>query len=190
MSLDLKNNEKIWVLALVLFVITAVVALLLGLTNQLTADKIAERQELELTEARQAVMPDADAFTKVEGSFDETVSEVYAATKGGETVGYCVSVNPNGFGGPIGMVVGVSLDNTVEGVTITSLSETPGLGSKAQDEAFYGQYVGKQADSPLAVIKSGSPADNEIVAISGATITSAAVTNGVNTAVETAKSLK
>ena len=64
------------------------------------------------------------------------------------------------------------------------MNETPGLGAKAKDEAFINQYNSKLTDENLAVIKNGTPAENEIVAISGATITSSAVTKGVNTAIE------
>lgn len=190
MRIDLKNNEQIWVLAAVLFVITAVVALLLGFTNMATADKIAQITAKEQDEARAEVMPGAEEFVKADGSFDAPVNEVYEARKGGETAGWCVSVSPNGFGGAISMVVGVTPDLMVQGVSITSLSETPGLGSKAADDAFKSQFDGKPAASGLSVIKSGQPADNEIMAISGATITSRAVTDGVNAAVETVKALK
>ena len=95
----------------------------------------------------------------------------------GETVGYTATVKPNGYGGAITMIVGVSKDMTVTGVKITAMSETAGLGAKAQDEAFLEKYKGKKED--VSVVKGSAKADNQIVAISGATITTNAVTDGV-----------
>ena len=63
------------------------------------------------------------------------------------------------------------------------MSETPGLGAKSKDKAFIGQYKDKDAKE-LKVIKNGTPKDNEIVAIAGATITSDAVTRGVNQSIK------
>ncbi len=64
-------------------------------------------------------------------------------------------------------------------MVIPSISETPGLGMKAQEEDFYGQFENKKVDS-FTVVKSAPSADNEIEAISGSTITSKAMANGVN----------
>ena len=80
------------------------------------------------------------------------------------------------------MIIGVCKQATVTGVKITSLSETPGLGAKASNEEFTKQYYG--LEEGISVIKSGMPNGNEISAISGATITSKAVTEGVNAALK------
>ena len=80
-------------------------------------------------------------------------------------------------------MVGIKSDGTIVGINIGNMSETPGLGAKSKEESFYGQYVQKPA-TELSVVKGGAAGETEIQAISGATITSDAVTNGVNTAVE------
>lgn len=188
----MQKNENPIILAAILFAITAVVALLLALANTVTADKIAENAAKEQNEARIEVMPDATSFEKVEQTFeDSAVNEIYAAMNNAdELLGYCVSVSPNGFGGAIEMIVGVKTDASLTGLKIVSLSETPGLGSKAQEPKFKDQFNGKSVAEPIALIKSGTPKDNEVVAISGATITSHAVTSGVNAAAEAVKNLK
>ena len=87
-------------------------------------------------------------------------------------------------------MVGIVPDGTVSGIVVVSHSETAGLGAKAQDPAFYQKFTGKAADGGLAVIKSGEPEENEIVALSGATVTSKAVTKGVNAAAEAVNAIK
>lgn len=189
----MQNNEKPFVLAAILFVITAVVALLLACSNSITKDLIAQNTAKEQDEARRAVMTEAVSFEKEETEAVETeiVKEIYRALdESGETMGYCVSVAPNGFGGAIEMMVGVKTDETLTGITVISLSETPGLGSKAQTPDFQGQFTGKSVSEPLSVIKSGTAKEDEIAAISGATISSNAVTKGVNAAAEAVKRLQ
>ena len=109
---------------------------------------------------------------------DSTVKTVYRADSG-----YVVEVTPSGFGGEIDMVVGISADGTVTGVSIISMSETSGLGANATKEGFRAQYLGKTG--ALAVSKDGG----EIDALTGATITSRAVTRGVNSALTAASEL-
>lgn len=174
-------------LGLNLFAICAVAALLLGVTNQVTAPVIAERNVQANNESRQIVLPDANEFTQVSDSeyenIDGIVSEVYEGKNGSETVGYTVKVLPKGYGGAIELIVGISKDGTVSGINIGNMSETPGLGAKASDSSFKDQFAGKPA-SELILIKGSSSGENEISAISGATITSSAVTDGVNVAIE------
>lgn len=188
----MREKENIVTLAGVLFVITALVALLLSSVNMLTAGKIADNAKKELEEARMAVLQGADEFVDVayqpgEGSH---VKQVFQGKKDGETIGYCVNVAPNGFGGSIDMMVGIQTNGTVEAVKIVSMSETPGLGSKATDADFIDQFSGKETALPVQVIKSGTPKSNEIVAIAGATVTSRGVTEGVNEAVAVVNTLE
>lgn len=189
----MQKNEKPLVLAVILLVITAVVALLLACTDSLTREKIETNTAKEQNEARMAVMEDASEFEKLDAELDPDgiVTEIYEGkSASGETVGYCVSVKPNGFGGAIEMIVGVRSDESLTGIQIVSLSETPGLGSKAQEPKFKDQFNGKSVKEPLTVIKSGTAKDNEVMAISGATISSNAVTSGVNAAAAAVKNLK
>ena len=190
-----KKEGGIVQLVVVLGLITFVCALLLGFINSVTSARIAQNNENTRNEAMAAIIPAAENFETVDVSTDWTVpadksqppiSGVYAAQAGGQTIGYCVEVKPSGFGGTMTMIVGINIDGTVAGVQVTAHSETPGLGAKAQsDPGWIGQYVGQPADGSLAVSKDGGT----IEAITGSTITSRAVTLGVNTAASCVASL-
>lgn len=175
-------------LGLNLLIICAVAAGLLAGTNQITAPIIAQRNEQANNEARKIVLQDASEFKllnsdKYKSGSDVEVVEVYEGLNGSDIAGYTIKVLPSGYAGAIEVMVGIKNDGTISGVNIGNMTETPGLGAKAKEEAFYGQYLGKPA-TQLSVIKSGSAGETEIQAISGATITSDAVTSGVNAAVE------
>lgn len=185
----MKKSENPAVLCGVLFVISAAVALLLAITNSITADKILQNAVAASDCAKQEVLEQAATFEEI--SFSDTsgiVKAVYAGkAENGDTVGWCVNVIPVGYGGEIDMMVGIAADKTVSGVSVVSMSETAGLGAKAKDEEFRNEFVGKSAEKPLRVIKNGTPAEDEISAISGATITSNAVKDGVCAAMEVCK---
>ena len=84
-----------------------------------------------------------------------------------------------GYGGDIQFAMGVQNDGTLNGISFLSIGETAGLGMKAQDEAFCDQFAGKNVDR-FTYTKNGASNEMEIDAISGATITTNAVTSGVN----------
>ncbi|MFR4438924.1 MAG: FMN-binding protein, partial [Hungatella sp.] len=113
-----------------------------------------------------------------------TVDDAVEAVDGsGNVIGYVISsTSKDGYGGAISLSAGISLDGTVNGIEFLSITETAGLGMNADTPEFKAQYAGKQVES-FTVTKSGASADNEIDALSGATITSNAVTNAVNAAV-------
>lgn len=174
-----KESTALYVLrlALTLLVITAVVAVALAGVNSITQPKIEAFNAQKLQSAIEDVLPgggDAIAFTDDTG----LVSSVYQ----GES-GYAVEVRPNGFGGAITMMVGVGTDGKVLGISVVSQAETAGLGAvcaaaTSAGEAFRGQFAGQSGS--VAVTKDGG----EIDAITGATITSRAVTVGVNAALD------
>ncbi len=166
-------------LTVTLLVISAVVAGLLGLTNHVTADKIAVLNQEKTAASMEQVLP-ADSYTPLDYSGSQ--AEVAAVYQAGDQ-GYVVEVTPAGFGGTIDMVVGVKTDGTVSGVAIISMSETSGLGANASKDSFRSQFTGKSGE--LAVTKDGGDID----ALTGATITSRAVTQGVNTALQVAAQL-
>ena len=184
----MKNNE-ILRLGLILFTISFTVTLVLALGNLITEERIQALNKQTQEEARRSVLPDAVEFEEVnieglgEGVY-EMVQNVFVGKANGSIVGYCVGVAPNGYGGAIEMIVGIDTQLKVSGMNIVNFSETPGLGAKASEEAFKNQYKGKGGSEPLNVIKNGTPKENEIVAISGATVTTNAVTDGVNTAIQ------
>ncbi len=187
------KKESMGMLALVLFLITFITALLLGFVNQVTAPRIERNNEETRAAAMAEIIPDAE-FVEADpfevpapDKNTPAIQNIYMAQRDGETVGYCMEVLPSGFGGTITMVVGINLDGTVAGAKVTSHSETPGLGAKSQsDPTWITQFAGQPADGSLAVTKDGGT----INAITGSTITSRAVTLGVNTAANYVLSLE
>ena len=183
-------GKDMFKLGLNLLIISAVAALLLALTNSVTASTIAQRNEQANAEARKLVLESAQDFeevkdVKTDNSKGVEVSEIYEAKDAsGNTVGYTLKVLPSGYGGTIELMVGIdSAKGQVSGINVVSNSETAGLGAKSTDPEFSDQYKGKPLEE-LSVLKNGTPGDTEIKAISGATITSTAVTNGVDEAIE------
>ena len=180
---------------LILTLITLVAGGLLGMVYEVTKEPIAQQAEKEKQEAYKAVFEDADSFEVcveaddadlaaylTENGFEaQTVNEVMEAKDAsGETIGYALNMTTSeGYGGDISFSMGVTLDGTLNGISILDINETAGLGMNATKDEFKGQFAGKQVDA-FEVTKSGAASDNEINAISGATITQKAITGGVN----------
>lgn len=179
------GSAKILKLGLILFTVTAITGLILGVVYEITAGPIQLTQERLKNEALAGALPGADSFEVMplaEGA-PPLLTEVQRAKKGADDAGYCITVVPKGYAGPIEVVVGVTNDGALRAIRILSQSETPGLGAKAPAPAFSGQFENKSAER-LTVVKTPPSAPDQIQAISGATITSDAVTSGVNAALE------
>ena len=179
-----KNGLEIVKVGLILFAITAVAALILVFVNSITAPVISEQEEIKMQTAMKNVLPTADSFEEIDTDLSEfpLITKLY---KGGDS-GYVAMAAPKGYGGAISIAVGVDNDLKVTGISIISQSETAGLGAKCVDETWQSQYIGKTED--ITVVKSGAK-DNQIDVISSATITSKAVTKGVNEAISAVKAL-
>lgn len=160
-------------LTLTLLLITAVVAGLLAFVNELTAGRIDELTRQKAEQAMREVLPAQD-YTPLDAALPQGVTEAYRAGD----AGYVVRVAPNGFGGAIDLMVGVKADGTVNGVAVIAHSETASLGANCTREEFRAQYVG--GAGPFAVGQDGGT----IEALTGATVTSRAVTDGVNAALD------
>ncbi len=168
---------------LMLLMVAAAAAFILGLVNLATAGRIAAIAEETMRGAMQSVLP-AAAYTDTGAEDDGEVEAIYAAEGGG----WVVRVTESGSQGLITMMVGVSSDYACTGISITESSETAGLGAVAgqqseKGEAFRAQFVGQSGT--VAVTKEGG----EIDAISGATITSKAVCKGVTAAIAACQAL-
>ncbi len=173
MTRSISTGAYVLRLTLTLFLITTIVAGLLGLVNYVTADTIAEQIAQKAENAMRQVL-EADGYEPLDVPEESAVTAAYRA---GDR-GYVVRVAPNGFGGAIDMMVGVDVSGAVTGVAIVSQSETASLGANCTREDFRAQFTGKTGT--LSVSKDGG----EIEALTGATVTSRAVTEGVNTALE------
>lgn len=167
------NDSGMAKLTITLGAICAVCALVLGLVNFVTAEPIAAVQKAKNDAAMAEVLP-ADSYEKVDytGS-DATIKSV---NKAGD-VGYVVEVSPSGsFSGTLTIMVGVNADGTVSGVAVTKSGETSGLGDNAKKPEFRSQFAGMSGT--VKVTKDGG----QVVPITGATITSRAVSAGVTSA--------
>lgn len=180
--------KEIIVPALSLFLICVVVTALLGLTNAVTAPQI-EALALETQEAAKAqVLPGAASFGEAKTvEVDGTAYTYYEGLDAaGAALGYVVETVAKGYGGDISLMVGVDAAGAVQGVSILSISETAGLGMNAENPEFLEQFIGKSGR--IGVLKNGS-SETEIQALTGATITSEAMADGVNQALAVCEQL-
>ncbi len=184
--------------ALILFAITLVAGACLGGVYTVTKEPIAAAQLEAKKEAYRTVLPDAADFE--EGDFAAAIGQantgiadlsygnvvidecVTAVDASGSPLGYVVTAtSKDGYGGAITVSVGITDSGEVKGIEFLTLAETAGLGMNADKPEWKGQFAGRTVEE-FAVTKSGASSDNEIDAISGATITSRAVTGAVNSA--------
>ena len=181
---------------LILTAITVVSGLLLGVVYDITKEPIAQAQENTKQEAYRAVLSDASSFEAVDFDADSassllsengyTSDEITGVGEGtddsGETVGYVISVQSGeAYDGTLELSVGIATDGTVKGVEMLDISETAGLGMKADEAEFKDQFKDKNVEK-FTYTKTGEDGDDMIDAISGATITTNAVTNAVDSA--------
>ncbi len=188
-------NKKIVHDALVLTAFTLILGFILGAVNEITKEPIAKANKAAQDAAYREVFKDADSFednadftaenaekiiAKSDYTNDEIIGVTNALDKSGNVIGYVINVTSHeGSQADITFSVGIQVDGTVNGYSITSISETPGLGMLVNEDDFKNQFNNKKAES-FSVVKTTPSADNEIEAVTGATISSRAITNGVN----------
>lgn len=194
-----KNKSGIIKNTLVLVAVTFVAILALAVVNQITKEPIEQAEIAARAEIYKVVYANANSFTEVtdteklleeapamltENGFDGcTINDVLAVTNAsGSVEGYVIAAtSPSGYGGDIQIAVGIK-DGKLTGFDVVSNSETAGLGSKCTDDEFTSQFDGKSA-ALLEYTKTGASQPNQIDAISGATITTNAVTQAANAAI-------
>ncbi len=185
--------------ALILFAITLVAGVCLGFVYDITKEPIEQATIAANNKTYREVLSTAASFEEVEGSEEkiaETADEIAnlgfgsvaiesvleGKDESGTVVGHVInSMSKNSYGGAVKLSIGFDQEGTITGMGIREISDTPGLGLKAKDAKYRDQFIGKNVDE-LKVTKTGAASDNEIDAISGATITSNATTNAVNAA--------
>ncbi len=191
-----KKSDIINILSvgLKLFLITAISACVLAVINNITAPIIEENTIKKQEIAMKSVVENAVRFEKADMSalalvdLQCAVTSVFNAVDSEDrTIGYAVMVSTGGYGGEILLTVGMDVDLKVTGVDIISHSETPGLGENCTKPQFKDQFKGKE--NGIEVVKNGA-SGNQIDAISSATITSKAVTAGVNCAITAVNIIK
>lgn len=182
----MKQGKQLWKTILIptvsLFVICAVSTVLLALTNNVTAPMIADLAAKTAAETRQTVLSGAKSFSDVKtATMRGTDYAWYAGLDGDTIVGYVFTTQSKGYGGAVEIMTGIDQKGAVTGVQTLILNETAGLGMNAKNESFRSQFKGKSGK--IKVAKS-NPGDDEIQALTGATITSKAVADAVNLALE------
>jgi electron transport complex protein RnfG len=160
----------------ILFVVCGLAAGSLAVVNAVTKERIATYQERRRDAALREVCPDADEFKNV------TPERVWEALRKGETVGYIFLREVQGYSGPITVVFATGSDGTVTGFQVLSHTETPGLGAKIATAQFKDQFRKKRLEE--LVLKKDDPAKGQIDAITGATISSRAVTGAMRSTLE------
>ena len=180
-----KNREDIIKPVGVLLAICIIIPLALSVTNKVTVKKIAELEAANSKKNMQSLI-DADNFEECENG----EITYYAAINGGKTAAYIFTESSKGYGGDVSVMTAIKPDGTVAGVEILDVSgETPGLGQNAAKESFFSQYIGLKKG--VSVLKNGAKAENnEVDAVTGATITSTAVTRAVNKALDDFEKVK
>ena len=178
--------------AIALTVITLISGLLLGLVHDITADPIAKQEAKEKSEAYKAVFADAASFETLTDTEDpdleadqgypgESINEVMLAKDdSGNVLGYAFTITTSeGYGGDIKFAMGVKDDGTMTGISFLSISETAGMGMRADTDDFKDQFKDRKTEK-ITYTKTGAAGADQIDALSGATITTNAMTNGVN----------
>ena len=195
-----ENKSSIFKNTLVILIVTLIAVAGLAVVYQVTKEPI-EKAEISARERiYSTVFSEAAGFTELENT--EALAEGIEAAlvnadlggcsvdialtangADGSVLGYVIAAtSPNGYGGDVQVAVGISNDGVITGFDVISNSETAGLGSKCTAPDFTAQFAGKNADI-LKYTKTGAAAENEIDAISGATRTTNAVTQAVNSAI-------
>ncbi len=174
--------------AAILLIICLIAAGLLGYVNSITTGPIAEQEAAAQAESMKAVLSDAAEFGESEAIEDDAPEEhdnidittiTPALDESGEPMGYAVAVTAKGFSAGLQLMFGVDTDGVLTGLSVVNCSnETPGLGANAANESFYSQFAGMSGD--IAVTKDGG----QVEALTGATITSRAVSNSASRAIE------
>ncbi len=179
---------------LILVLITVIAGGVLGYVNELTKEPIAIKEEQLKSDACKLAFKDADNFNEMT-DFNEENTDLYLSSLGFENdsiqtvyqaldnqnslLGYVFTiVSHEGYNGDISFMMGMSLDGTVRAISILSIAETPGLGMRAE-EVIVSQIAERNVAS-FEYTKTGAMTANQIDAISGATITTNAITNGLN----------
>ncbi len=203
----MQNKSSILKDAFALFMITLIAALALGFVNEITKDPIAKQKAKAKSEAYQTVYKEAtlvdvenedikarvevsEQFLADQGMTGTVIDEAgIAMDENGNSIGYVMTVtSKKGYGGNITFTMGYTADGMVTAVEILSMNETAGLGDRAKEDSFKGQFSQKKVDQ-FNLTKTGAKTENDIDAISSATVTSTAVTDAVNAGIVFANDL-
>lgn len=174
------NPKNIIIPTVVLLVICIVISGALAYTNSITKNKIAKlNEEAEKASMAEIYSDKGTDFEKATVNYQDKEYTYYKASLNSKNVGYIFTTAVNGYGGPVNVMTGINLDGSIKSIKVLSCDdETPGLGATAKgNNNFAKQFSGKKA-------KLSTEKNKDIQALTGATITTKAVINNVNTARE------
>ncbi len=173
MKIDIKSIDWKYYIktGAILLVIAAVIATMLAVVNGFTKDRIAENEFAAVKETIEKMFSECESIKEVEKEFNGNVKSAFAVYDSDKKIGTCVRVEPVGFKEKITVIVGVDTNGKCVGVEIISISDTPGVGTKVKDSAYLSGYTGLDGDGA-----------SKYDTIAGATISSAAVREGVKEA--------
>ncbi len=180
------NPKAILVPALALLIICLVATTLLAGTNMITAEKIAANAVEKENSSRMVVLPEGNSYSEVT-ALENGLTYCEGMNENGEVVGYVFTSGAKGYGGTVGVMVGLDTNGTITGIEILTHSETPGLGANATGDGFKSRFAGKSGE--LVVDKNSNDGQN-IQAITAATITSKAVVSAVNAVIAEFETIK
>jgi electron transport complex protein RnfG len=187
---------------LVLTLITVIAGFALALTYTLTKDRIAESERQEVLKSIRFVMPTdergnsifTNAPDQMQVSYDIKDSQTGTDKRiiffpglddSGNLIGLAVQTSSKiGYGGDLGVMIGIDLDGTILEVYILSMLETPGLGTKVNEKPFKSQFCGKSLSKNTIILKKDNKEKGDIDAVTGATISSRAITTAINEALK------
>jgi len=181
----MNKSDNIIKNALILFIVTVIAGVLLGFTFEMTVEPIKVQNEMQKTAAFKSIFSEGE-FIPIESELgeDQLITSIYKVINEEVVDGYIFQVDTKeGYGGLVRLVIGLKSDGSVKAIEVIKHGETPGLGAKIDEDLFKNQFVDKLS-SGFVVVKKTSVTDDEIQAISGATISSKAVVVGVNAALE------
>lgn len=178
-------------LGLILLIISAIAGGLLALTNSVTYERIAMAEELANEQAKQKLLSEAEKIVTLDDSKLKEVagsdSNILEISEGYDSssnlVGYVFKATTSGFGGEIQFMLGVSTEGKITGIEVLNHGESPGLGANIEKSYFKDSFVGKSAKGNLTSAKEPT-GENEIQALTSATVTTNAMLNGVNQVLE------
>ena len=188
------DTKSIVVATIAILIITIIAGFALAYVYKITKKPISDAEQAAKEEAYKTVFADADSFESYadfdadsaanilkDAGFNADIDEVVTAkSSDGSVLGYVVTVTSHeAYSGDLQLAMGVADDGTTKGISFLSLAETAGLGMEADTDSFKSQFAGKNV-AQFKYTKSGATVDEEIDALSGATITTNAVTNAVN----------
>jgi electron transport complex protein RnfG len=159
-------KESIFYSTLVLTLVCLIAAGLLGFTYDLTKEKIDAKANEKTYATLKLIFTDADKF--------KTEKDYFIAEKNGQIIGYAAIASSPGYSSVLKILVGMDMSKKVAGIRILEQTETPGLGTRVTEPEFYSQFSGLGSQE-MELKKNGGGVDG----ITGATISSRAVTNGV-----------